>query len=43
MGDEYEYLIGSVAEDAGTPSVFRSRARRRLRAPSPGMMPQVEI
>ena len=24
MGDEYEYLIGSVAEDAGTPSVFRA-------------------
>lgn len=23
MGDEYEYLIGSVAEDAGTESVFR--------------------
>ena len=24
MGDEYEYLIGSVAQDAGTPSVFRA-------------------
>lgn len=24
MGDEYEYLIGSVAEDAGTKSVFRA-------------------